>query len=78
MIEIIISDTGSMEKQKTKTRLKFFQQESNPCLSSWEILEKIIIIFLRSLFLWKNYFPILKNDLFSAVNCKWQAFNVHL
>ena len=78
IIEIIISDTGSMEKQKTKTtRLKLFQQESNPCLSSWEILEKKLS-FLCSLFLWKNYFPVLKNDLFSAINCNWQAFNVHL
>ena len=47
IIEIIISDTGSMEKQKTKTtRLKLFQQESNPCLSSREILEKKIIFFM--------------------------------
>ena len=57
IIEIIISDTGSMEKQQTKTtRLKLFQQESNPCLSSWKILEKKNYLFYVAFFCGKITF----------------------
>ena len=71
IIEIIISDTGSMEKQKTNlnNKIKVIPAGVKPMSLQLGNLGKKKLSFLCSLFLWKNYFPVLKNDLFRAINC---------
>ena len=39
-------------------------------------LGKTIIIFFKWPFSWKNQFPVLKNDLFSSVNCSYYSFKI--